>query len=182
MLPGASDNIWLLWAQSYYQIIMMLTIELVPKTCWFSNVRDHVDKTTWTTLRRQIYRKANYVCQVCRGRGPDWPVECHEIWHYDDENHVQKLVGLIALCPSCHEVKHIGLAGVKGKSERAEAHLSQVNHWTPEQTHKYVAEVWAVWLKRSQHQWQLDLTYLEHFGIKVEPKDDASGGARRCVN
>lgn len=148
----------------------MLTIELVPKTCWCSNVRDHVDNTTWTMLRRQTYRKAHYICQVCGGRGPDWPVECHEIWHYDDKNQAQKLVGLVALCPSCHEVKHIGLAGVKGKGEIAEAHLAKVNRWTLEQTHQYLGEVWEVWAKRSQHQWKLDLTYLEHFGIQVEPK------------
>lgn len=148
----------------------MLTIELVPQTCWFSNVRDHVDKLTWDRLRRQTYRKANYGCQVCGGRGPQWPVECHEIWHYDDANHIQKLMGLIALCPHCHEVKHIGLAEINGKRERAEAHLARVNKWTQAQTNEYLAKVWAVWAERSQHQWQLDLTLLEQFGVKVEPK------------
>ncbi len=147
-----------------------LTVELVPQTCWFSNVRDHVSKAEWDSLRRPAYRKANYVCEICGGRGPEWPVECHEIWHYDDKKHIQKLVGLIALCPNCHEVKHIGLTGLRGKGELAKEHLAKVNNWTKEQTDIYLESMWAIWRKRSQHQWKLDFTWLEQLGIHVEPK------------
>jgi hypothetical protein len=133
-------------------------------------VRDHVDKTTWDTLRRQTYQKAKYVCEVCGGRGSDWPVECHEIWDYDDENHVQKLIGLTALCPSCHEVKHIGLAGIRGRGKIAAIHLAKVNNWTSVQTKEYLVKVFEIWKERSQHQWKIDISFLEQFGIKVEPK------------
>lgn len=104
----------------------MLTVELVPKTCWFSNIRDHVAPKAWDVLQRQTYRVANNVCEVCGGRSPKWPVECHEEWYYDDETRIQRLSGLIALCPSCHEVKHIGLANVRGRGEFAKAHLARV--------------------------------------------------------
>jgi 5-methylcytosine-specific restriction endonuclease McrA len=77
-------------------------------------------------LRKRTYRQANYRCQVCGGRGSKHPVECHEIWHYDDENKIQKLMGLIALCPSCHQVKHIGLAQIQGKGEEANRHLALI--------------------------------------------------------
>ena len=103
-----------------------LQVELVPSTCWFSNVRDHVSKTDWDTLRKATYQKAGHVCEICGGRGPKWPVECHEIWHYDDESLTQTLKGLIALCPSCHETKHIGLAGLRGRVEIAKVHLGLV--------------------------------------------------------
>ena len=146
----------------------MLIVEIVPKTCWFSNVRSHVDKKTWDVLRRRTYRTAKNVCEICGGRGPQWPVECHEIWHYDDENRIQKLNGLMALCPSCHEVKHIGLANVNGRGDIAAAHLAKINGWTNEQTGAYLQDVWEVWAARSRHQWQLDLSFLESFGVKIE--------------
>ena len=148
----------------------MLSVELVPKSCWFSNVRDHVSAATWDKLRRQTYREARHVCQICGGRGERWPVECHEIWDYDDQSQVQKLIGLIALCPNCHEVKHIGLAGVKGRGEIAKAHLARVNRWTLDQADEYLEDVWAIWAKRSRHRWKLDLTFLEQLGVQVEPK------------
>ena len=58
-----------------------LTIELVPKTAWYKNVRSEVSKDRWDELRKECYRNANYKCEVCGGTGPKWPVECHEIWH-----------------------------------------------------------------------------------------------------
>lgn len=124
----------------------------------------------WDDLRRQTYRQARHLCQICGGRGERWPVECHEIWDYNDQGRVQKLIGLIALCPSCHEVKHIGLAGVKGRGEIAKAHLARVNRWTPEQADEYLESVWEIWAKRSRHHWKLDLTFLEQLGVQVEPK------------
>src|SRR6266542_2374238 len=66
------------------------------------------------------------------GRGPEHPVECHEVWRYDDRTHVQMLVRMIALCPACHQVKHLGFANVKGKGTQARAHLARVNGWTLE--------------------------------------------------
>ncbi len=104
----------------------------MPQSCWFSNVRDHVSKPTWDKLRKATYQQANYRCEVCGGRGDKHPVECHEIWNYDDINHIQTLFGLTALCPSCHQVKHIGLAGLRGRGEEAEAHLAKVNNWSSE--------------------------------------------------
>jgi hypothetical protein len=149
----------------------LLTVELVPQTCWFSNVRDHVSQETWNVLRKSTYKRANYRCEVCGDRGQKHPVECHEIWHYDDANKVQKLMGLTALCPSCHQVKHIGLAEIRGQAEAAKKHLAKVNRWTGQQTEAYLAEVWQIWRERSQHPWKLDLSWLEQeFGIKVKQK------------
>ena len=84
---------------------MKLTVELVPRSLWGINLRSELPKSKWDKLRKATYKKANFVCEICGGVGRKWPVECHEIWHYDDENKVQRLDGLIALCPPCHQVK-----------------------------------------------------------------------------
>jgi hypothetical protein len=51
------------------------------------------------------------------------------------------LVRMIALCPACHEVKHMGLAGIKGRGEIAAAHLAENNGWTPQVTAVYIDQV-----------------------------------------
>ena len=151
--------------------VRLLTVELVPQSCWFSNVRDHVSKSTWDKLRKTTYRKANYQCEVCGGRGKRHPVECHEIWHYDDVNYVQTLEGLTAFCPDCHQVKHIGLAGLRGYGEQAEAHLAKINGWSKDETDAYLETVWETWHKRSCHYWELNLFWLqENYGIRIAPK------------
>ena len=146
----------------------MLTIELIPKTSWYKNVRSNVTKEEWEKLKKITFRRAGYKCEVCGGRGGRWPVECHEIFAYDDEQHIQKLVRLIALCPACHEVKHIGLASVRGRVNSAKSHLAKVNNWSAEDAELYIEGCFEQWHRRSRHQWNLDLSYLRQFGIGAE--------------
>jgi hypothetical protein len=145
-----------------------LTVELVPKTSWYHNVRALVDEMTWDRIRRQVYRQADYRCEVCGSRGPDHPVECHEVWRYDDRTRVQALVRMIALCPACHHVKHLGLANVKGRGAQARAHLARVNGWTLAQADAYIAEAFRVWAQRSHGPWALDLEGLRPYVLGSE--------------
>lgn len=145
-----------------------LSVELVPRTCWFSNVRERVSRQEWDRIRSQAYQNAGRRCEVCGGRGSKHPVECHEVWEYDEAVGVQRLVRMIALCPACHEVKHIGLAGIKGRGDVARAHLAAVNGWTAAVASRYVDEAFAVWSARSGRAWSLDVSALASYG--VDPK------------
>jgi 5-methylcytosine-specific restriction endonuclease McrA len=138
-----------------------LTIELVPETCWYTNVRSEVTPKVWEVLKRLTFQKANDQCEICGGKGKRHPVECHEVWDYNDAQHLQTLVRLIALCPACHECKHIGLAYSRGRGEFAARHLARVNHWSIDQTNKYIENCAQLWQTRSQFQWTLDISYLE---------------------
>ena len=142
----------------------MLTIELVPETSWFTNLRSLLKEGEWDVLRKQCYKEAGYKCEVCGGRGSKWPVECHEIWNYDDEKYTQTLNGLIALCPNCHMVKHIGYAQVNGRGNDALKHLMLVNKWTKIKAEKYIQEAFLKWRERSKHDWKVDTSFL---GVEV---------------
>lgn len=144
-----------------------LTIELVPKTMWYTNVRSNVSKSEWDRIRLKCYIQANNQCEICgdvgTNQGVRHKVECHEIWEYDDANHVQKLTGLIALCPNCHTVKHPGLAQINGKLNVVINQLKKVNNMTFEQAAEYLADSFTVWRVRSQHQWSLDTSFLDTY-------------------
>ena len=146
---------------------MKLTIELVPKNLWGKNLRSLLSKEEWDILRKGCYRRADYVCEVCGGRGDEWPVECHEIWEYNDSTSIQRLAGLIALCPSCHEVKHFGRSSSVGKGETAHAQLSKVNGWTAAQTEHYLTQAFLEWRERSKSEWRLDISWVEKSGALV---------------
>jgi len=148
----------------------ILTVELVPRTCWFSNVRSSVSSRDWDTIRKEAYAKANHRCEICFGIGRKHPVECHEVWHYDDKLFLQKLVRMIALCPSCHEVKHIGLAKVRGRLDAAQKHLMKVNNWSKKETEEHIIGAFEQWHERSKHPWKIDLSWLDSKGISY--KDD----------
>jgi hypothetical protein len=72
-------------------------------------------RATWDHLRNLVYATYNDRCGICHASGhiSGVTLHCHEIWQYDDEHHVQRLAGFIALCEMCHHCKHIGLAGIR---------------------------------------------------------------------
>jgi len=147
-----------------------LTIELVPSTCWFSNVRSQVPKKEWDRLRKESYKKAKYKCEICGGSGLEQgyrhALECHEIWSYNDETKVQKLDGLISLCPQCHQVKHIGRTTIIGKQAEAFKQLEKVNGWDHKEVVDYVAEAFIIHRWRSNWEWILDVGMLtEVYGV-----------------
>lgn len=50
----------------------------------------------------------------------DNQIEAHERWYYDEDNKIQKLVRLVALCKKCHLTTHMGFAQIIGRdNERA---------------------------------------------------------------
>jgi hypothetical protein len=138
-----------------------LTLELVPRSSWYSNVRSHVSESAWDRLRGTAYKRAGQRCEVCGGRGATHPVECHELWEYDDAAGLQKLLGLIALCPACHSVKHLGRSHVVGRGDDAVGQLMSVNDWTWEHAEAYIDIVLKIWKLRSRAPWRLDLSWLE---------------------
>lgn len=144
-----------------------LTVELVPRGQWGINLRSELPKSEWDHLRRSVYQSANYRCEVCGGKGPKWPVECHERWDYNEETKTQTLVGLIALCPSCHEVKHIGRAGAVGRMEHALSHLMEINGWGDEEAVLYIENAFETWARRSSESWTLDISWIHHRGIEA---------------
>ena len=142
-----------------------LSVELVPASCWCENVRSVVTAREWDRLRKAVYARADNKCEICGEQGRRHPVECHEIWSYDDTTKVQRLERLIALCPSCHEVKHLGLAEVRGRARQAMLHLQRVNGWTEQQTIEYVAAQFDLWAARSKHAWKTELEKLNDHGV-----------------
>lgn len=152
-----------------------LTAELVPSTCWWSNLRSNMPAGEWAKCKAFVRARSGDRCELCGGRGRQWPVECHEVWGYDETTWTQTLEGLIALCPPCHEVKHIGRAETVGNLERAKNRLMVANGWGAAQIERYLAGVWATWNRRSTHPWTLDVTWLETIGVDVPVITDRPG-------
>jgi hypothetical protein len=151
-----------------------LSIELVPRTCWYSNVRSNVSAADWEKCKQFVRKRSGDRCEVCGGKGPKWPVECHEIWDYDDDESRQTLMGLIALCPDCHEVKHIGRVSVTEGPPgivRCLEHLGRVNGWDLETCEAYVKNEFHIHALRSLSEWELDVSWLSFLGIETGDLD-----------
>ena len=154
-----------------------LHVELVPRTCFFSNLRSNLPGKVWQQLRKDCFDLAGHRCEICGEDDSRRSLECHEIWAYDDDAHVQSLVGLVALCRNCHRVKHMALARHMGWEYQAEQHFMRVNGWNRIRTMAYLEEVFELFEQRSAHPWQLDVTWLACRGVCVPDVLDRDGCA-----
>jgi hypothetical protein len=143
---------------------MKLTIELVPRTSWYNNVRSNVSKSQWDEIRSDTYTNAKHKCEVCgdtgKNQGYIHNVECHEIWEYDVYNHLQTLKGFVALCPLCHKTKHPGLAQINGEENLVISQLMKVNGMDEFEANNYLHDVMLIWDERSVFEWTVNISYL----------------------
>ena len=139
-----------------------LDFELVPDSCWYSNLRSLLPKKTWDFLRLEAKKKANGKCMICGKKTTR--LEGHERWSYDEEKGVQKLEEIISICHDCHSVIHIGYTQLKGDIERAENHYMKVNNCSYAEYKKALSEANEIHKRRNKvSEWSLDLTYLKKY-------------------
>lgn len=142
---------------------------MVPQTSWGKNLRALLEAEDWNRVRKHAYDAAGRRCIVCGGRGPEWPVEADEAWHYDDKTNVQTLKGVIALCPSCHLVRHWGQATISGRADVALAQMMRVNGWSRGQAETAGDEAMELWQRRSTRQWRIDCSWVTRtHGITIQ--------------
>lgn len=159
-----------------------LFVDLVPSSCWFTNVRSCVDERDWDRLRAMVYGRAELRCEACgatKDAAQGQYLEAHERWEYDDARRVQTLRRLVCLCTACHAATHYGLATVKGTDGLARAHLQKVSGMSTRELRHHIDEAFAVWTRRSKTDWSLDLSILTSAGIRLRTPPNA--GDRRDV-
>ena len=142
-----------------------LFVDLVPRSCWFTNVRSAAP-ADWPRIRAMCLPRAGFACEVC---GSKQRLELHERWHFDNATRVQTLRRLIVLCHACHQSTHMGLAEVRGYGDEAAEHLARINGWrTAGEARRHIDAAFALWEERSRCDWKLDLSMLERAGIALE--------------
>lgn len=166
-----------------------LFVDLVPSSCWLTNVRSAVSPGDWERLRKMVYRRAGHRCEACgAGKNPDarrW-LEAHERWRYLRETTsgrlIQKLTRIVCLCTPCHQTTHFGHAQIIGQEQDCLEHLCHVNDWTPAQAWEHIDAAFGRWQRRSEHLWELDLSILTDVGVTVTRPPEATERAEHAAS
>lgn len=153
---------------------LILEIELVPTSCWLSNIRSNVKNSEWDRIRFVTGGIANFKCEICNERGSKHPVECHEVWKYDEIKKKQSLLKFQSICPLCHQVKHLGFTKtVLGKEfyNRAVERFMRINNLSELTAKELIREAIEKWKQRSESHWELDISLLSNYNIKISNTD-----------
>lgn len=141
---------------------LKLDFELVPDSCWKINLRSILPPAHWNFIKAQTKLEQNNTCAKCGKKTSK--LDCHEVWEYDREKKVQKLVGVIGVCRDCHEVIHIGLTSLKGKEDKASEHFMKVNNCSYAEYRKALGRANEEnALNNKVYEWQLDINYIKKY-------------------
>ncbi len=159
-----------------------LAVDLIPTTCWYTNVRSCVEPDDWKRISLGVKLRAGRKCELCgttANREQDIHLEAYE--HFDYVDGAQVLKRLICACSRCHHAIHYGRAEALNEEQAAREHLRQVNGWDEATLDRHLREANAQWKQRSGQQWELDLSIIENAGITVR-LPDAGQRAERTLH
>lgn len=100
-------------------------MELIPENAWGNNLRNALPKKDWDNLRNFCYERFQNYCAVCNKY--DEKLDAHEVWKFKAHLQEQELIDIIALCKSCHFVKHFKQAKRIGAEKHAIEHFKKIN-------------------------------------------------------
>lgn len=152
-----------MWQRFKEGTLLALRADRLPRTVWGSNLRAFLPTSQWRDLSRSTAERAGQECEVC-GRGPGGRsgLDCNEMWEFLelDGVHVQRLVGVIAMCEWCHLTQHSGYADMIGRYDDVVAVLMGVNRWTELRAVQDITASETEFKERSQFDWDMDLSVL----------------------
>lgn len=145
---------------------LKLTIDLLPRGAWDKNLSITLPQKDWDSLRQAAYERAEYKCVICGAKNEQ--LEAHEVWEFDTDGKTQKLTDIIALCKSCHMVKHFRHTKMIGGEEYAKKHFLKVNQCDEKVFIDNYREAESRFDELSKiESWTLDTSELNNLGRKI---------------
>lgn len=156
-----------------------LGVSMIPLGNWGKNVRAVVARDVWDAMRFYLEatkdkpafmrnldlphpnQNTTISCRCCGAQRDS--LELHEVWGFDDNEQIQKLLGFIPICDQCHNVFHFGRASQLGLAECTFEHLRIINRLSKAKATKHVEEAYAIWQERSTKSYTVDMAYLRNF-------------------
>ena len=134
-----------------------LTMELVPVTAQYANLRNELSRSAWEKIAKETKEGQTNKCGICGIQGKR--MYCHEIWDYDDSDFIYTLKGFISLCGFCHDVKHMGLTKIRAEQGMVDLdavieHFCQVNGCTRADYEEHSLIAFTEYHARSEFNWR----------------------------
>jgi len=132
---------------------LRLSIEPIPEGSRLASLANLLPPWQWDRIRRSVYQRAGYRCQIC---GREGMLHCHEVWQYNEQASCQWLRGFAALCKDCHDVKHILFSRDIARHTKLMRHFITVNHIGLQEAEEYLRAARQLQQKFDQRRWTVN--------------------------
>lgn len=146
---------------------MSIQIEVIPTSCIGHNLHSFsiLKHGKWEEISQNV--RERHICQCCNKPFKSSELHAHEVWFFDMETHVQRLVMIASVCEKCHATIHYNflLSNSKVRSREAfisKAHYMEVNNCEEEDFERDLNKVLAIYRKLNQisEKWSMDISYI----------------------
>jgi hypothetical protein len=126
---------------------------LVPRPLWGINAHDLLDRDSWQCMRHDTFSRDNFHCFICEQKRP---LECHEVFSYDDVTGTATLVRLESRCADCHACNHLGRLLKRNRDgfKKALKRIGALNRLNPPEVISLVEQAFQVHKTRTRP-WQM---------------------------
>jgi hypothetical protein len=165
----------------------ILAPELVPEPLWYLSGQNLLPRRQWQAIRAAVIAEVGSHCSACAQPIAASAI-CHEMWSYENDAGIARLLGLTIICRPCNGVHHFGQASVGGWLPAVFEQLESVNGIDHAAAKEMLRQAKANWRSQSARSWtiRVEPPVLERFselaclvGIRAEPGD---GRARRAAS
>ena len=159
------NDLWDLPEGSSYKVSksksgLILELHLIPRSSFGSNLRNQLGRK-WDTLSKKIRSERGFKCDLCRASKKK--THLHEVWEYNEETKIQKLIGFECVCENCHSVHHWGYSEIQNKNmEFLINHACHVNSCKKKEFEKHIEEASEIWRRRSNIKWTLNIDLMNY--------------------
>lgn len=136
-------------------------INLTPRPCFITNSKYFLSAKDWPRVQNFVIQRAEGKCESCERDCNNLRIE--EVYQFDDETYIQKLIRYIALCKPCCDLYSM----VKGQPNVE--HLMLVAGLLREDAEEYIKDRQDIRVSLSNYTWDLDLSILINSGLDIKP-------------
>lgn len=122
---------------------------LIPRPLWGINAHDLVERDCWEKIRRDTFLRDKKRCVICGKQGP---LECHEVFTFDDANGIATLARLESRCSTCHACNHLGRLYKRNPPgfKQALVYLAKINKMQPQEVIDLVKDAFKLHKARTR--------------------------------
>ena len=151
---------------------MKLQIQVIPDKCIGRNLHSNgiLEERCWENISRNFRNRR--ICGCCEKFFRPGELNAHEVWEFDPENRIQRLVSIIPVCDKCHKTIHYNFvlttdAFQRGEDLKLKSHYVEVNQCTEKQFEADLNDALRKYRKMNQiqGQWSMDISYILESGF-----------------
>ena len=109
---------------------MRIHFQVIPVKCVGRNLHSHniIKAEKWQEISKEVRLRTRGICECCGRKFDTNELSAHEVWEFDEERGIQRLLCIIGICDKCHRTIHYQYHFSNNKLEPRDAFICKAHY------------------------------------------------------